>query len=249
MLLLAFAVAVTSVAALKLTSRVPNVAGSLRSSTVRFGVNRSGESRKKKMVVETNDRESSASKLISSEISASSPSISTGFDSKLSELDAEKALAAKYAAFTGPKVEALDEKIERLRVQEAELMEDASVGAVPEIVANRMISRITAFFGVPVFLGMSIFAGSVVSAKKFDTVVPPYVIAYATQVPFVAGLIGITYAIMSSSWDEDREGSWLGFDEATLNLQRIRDGFDREKETAKLKDDIERESNQYRRGR
>jgi hypothetical protein len=33
-------------------------------------------------------------------------------------------------------------------------------------------------------------------------VVPPAIIAYATQVPFILGLVGITYGILSSSWDE-----------------------------------------------
>jgi hypothetical protein len=139
----------------------------------------------------------------------------------------------------------LEEKIRALREQEFELSQDLSVGAVPELVANRMIGRIVSFLGVPVFLGMSIFVGSVVAAKKFDTVVPPYLIAYATQVPFIIGLIGISYAILSSSWDE-QEGSMLGFNEFKINLQRIKDGFDREKDTAKLKDEIERETTRLR---
>jgi hypothetical protein len=33
--------------------------------------------------------------------------------------------------------------------------------------------------------------------------VPPPVVAFSTQVPFVVALIGITYSIMSASWDPD----------------------------------------------
>jgi len=38
-------------------------------------------------------------------------------------------------------------------------------------------------------------------------------------------------------------GSALGFSEAKLNFQRIRDGIDRTRKTAELKDEIEREKN------
>ena len=166
------------------------------------------------------------------------PSILTATDSK----DIDKYM---YDKIMLKKEISLEEKIRALREQEFELSQDLSVGAVPELVANRMIGRIVSFLGIPVILGMSIFIGSVVAAKKYDTVVPPYLIAYATQVPFIIGLIGISYAILSSSWDE-QEGSMLGFNEFKINLQRIKDGFEREKDTAKLKDEIERESSRLR---
>jgi len=168
----------------------------------------------------------------------STPSMPSIADSK----DVDKYM---YDKIISKKEILLEEKIRALREQEIELSQDLSVGAVPELVANRMIGRIVSFLGVPVFLGMSIFVGSVIAAKKYDTVVPPYLIAYATQVPFIIGLVGISYAILSSSWDE-QEGSMLGFNEFKINLQRIKDGFTRERDTAKLKDEIERESSRLR---
>jgi hypothetical protein len=50
----------------------------------------------------------------------------------------------------------LDEKIARLKEEEDLISSDTSVGAVPELVADRMIGRIVAFFGIPVFGGKSI---------------------------------------------------------------------------------------------
>jgi Photosynthesis affected mutant 68 len=50
--------------------------------------------------------------------------------------------------------------------------------------------------------GLAIFVGAFFYSKKYDVVVPPSIIAYATQVPFVLGLMGISYAIISTSWDE-----------------------------------------------
>jgi len=135
----------------------------------------------------------------------------------------------------------LDEKISKLREEEALLATDPSVGAVPELIANRMIGRIATFFGVPVFGGLAIFVGAFFYSKKYDMVVPPAMIAYATQVPFVLGLMGITYGIISSSWDEE-PGSALGLTEAKINIQRIKDGLTRTRQTAELKEEIEKES-------
>lgn len=98
--------------------------------------------------------------------------------------------------------EALEEKIQRLREEEELLASDPSVGAVPELVANRMLGRIVVFFGIPVFGGLAIFVTAFFASKYYDLTIPPVVIAYATQVPFILGLAGISYAILSSSWDE-----------------------------------------------
>ena len=100
--------------------------------------------------------------------------------------------------------ESLDEKIQRLRLEEELLASDPSVGAVPELVANRMLGRIIVFFGIPVFGGLSIFVAAFFASKYYDLTIPPVVIAYATQAPFILGLAGISYAILSSSWDEVR---------------------------------------------
>ena len=66
-----------------------------------------------------------------------------------------------------------------------------------------MITRIVTFFGIPVFGGLAIFVGAFFYSKQNDVVVPPNLIAYATQVPFILGLIGISYGILSSSWDPE----------------------------------------------
>jgi hypothetical protein len=103
--------------------------------------------------------------------------------------------------------ETLQDKIRRVQEEEDLIATDASVGAVPEIVADRMLGRIVAFFGVPVFGGLAIFVGAFFYSKKYDMVVPPNLIAYATQLPFVLGLMGISYAILSTSWDPEVIGT------------------------------------------
>ena len=135
----------------------------------------------------------------------------------------------------------LDEKIAKLKEEEDLLASDPSVGAVPELVADRMIGRIAAFFGIPVFSGLAIFVGAFFYSKQTDTVIQPNIVAYATQVPFVLGLVGITYGILSASWEPDSDGSMLGINEFKTNVGRIKDGLKRTRETAELKDEIEKE--------
>jgi hypothetical protein len=44
---------------------------------------------------------------------------------------------------------------------------------------------------------------------------------------------------MSSSWDEDREGDFLGTEEFGRNLNNIREGLGRSRENALLRDKME----------
>jgi len=128
----------------------------------------------------------------------------TTSSSNTSDLDTTTAIfsTSMYQKRAAQEEAKLLEMQEQLREEEDLLAQDPSVGAVPELVANRMIGRIAVFFGVPVFGGMAIFVGSFFASKYYDLVIPPVVVAYATQVPFVLGLVGISYGILSSSWDE-----------------------------------------------
>jgi hypothetical protein len=49
-------------------------------------------------------------------------------------------------------------------------------------------------------------------------------------------LKGITYSIVSASWDEDREGSLLGVEEFQKNVGNIKEGLERSKENARLRE-------------
>ena len=135
----------------------------------------------------------------------------------------------------------LDEKIAMLKEEDDLIATDPSVGAVPQIVADRMITRIATFFGVPVFGGLLLFGVSLYVSKTSDFVIPPNLLAYATQAPFVLGLIGITYGILSASWEPDNEGSMLGIEEFKTNYNRIQEGLQRTRDTAALREEIEEE--------
>ena len=161
---------------------------------------------------------------------------------KANETDVDEQIkkSKMFQSITDRRLSELDEKIRKLKEEEALIASDPSVGAVPELVANRMIRRIGFFFGIPVFGGLSLFIAAIIASKKYDTVIPPYVMAYATQIPFVVGLAGITYAILSSSWDE-QPGSLLGVQEFKTNFGRIKEGLSRTRSTAELRDEIDNE--------
>ena len=47
---------------------------------------------------------------------------------------------------------------------------------------------------------------------------------------------GITYSVLSASWDDDREGSTFGADEFSKNMESLREGLSRTKENALLRE-------------
>lgn len=50
--------------------------------------------------------------------------------------------------------------------------------------------------------------------------------------------------MLSASWDPDREGSFIGFDEFQRNIRNVQDGFDRTKQNSLLRDKVKRLSDE-----
>lgn len=108
-------------------------------------------------------------------------------------------------------------------LMEKELGPDA--GVLPAIVADRMLRRILTFGGIPLGFLFAFFGAYFVLTYKYDVTVIPVVVAYSTLGTIGMATLGITYGIFSSSWDEDVEGSRLGWAEAKKNLVRAKDGL------------------------
>eukprot|EP00752_Nemacystus_decipiens_P001898 g1828.t1 len=113
---------------------------------------------------------------------------------------------------------------------------DPDAGSIPQVVADRMLSRMVPFFLLPALGGVGVFVAVYVLSHKYDYTIPAYIVAYATQAPFFVALSGITYAILSASWDEDREGSFFGFDEAKRNFGNIMEGLRRSSDRMDVED-------------
>lgn len=137
-----------------------------------------------------------------------------------------------------PKGPTLRKEYEEKGIIEPSLSPDA--GVLPEIVANRMLRRILGFAGFPLIFLFSFFAAYFILKYKYDITVLPAVVAYSTLGTITLSGIGITYGIFSSSWDEDIEGTWLGWEEASTNLLRAKDGLFGAREREKQEDEFDR---------
>ncbi|MCD7447843.1 hypothetical protein HAX54_035774 [Datura stramonium] len=90
-------------------------------------------------------------------------------------------------------------------------------GVIPEIVTNRMISRMGLSVGIPLFIGLLFFPFFYYLKVGLKIDVPTWVPFIVSFVFFGTALLGVSYGIVSSSWDPMREGSILGWNEAKKN--------------------------------
>ncbi|KAK4537943.1 hypothetical protein CDCA_CDCA15G3968 [Cyanidium caldarium] len=117
---------------------------------------------------------------------------------------------------------------------------EAAPGTLPPVVADRMLRRMLAFGGVPFGAGIGAFAVFFVLRYRFDTVTLPGLVGYTTLGMFGLALLGLTYGIMSASWDADRGGSWHGWGELRLNYLRALDGVQRARQEERMEEPVQR---------
>lgn len=98
-------------------------------------------------------------------------------------------------------------------------------GVLPQRVADRMGRRMAVLGGVPFFVGVAVFLVYFLLAYRYDVRVIPVFVGYSTLFTFGGALAGVTYGIMSASWDEEVEGSFWGWQEAKLNVLRAKEGL------------------------
>jgi len=127
-------------------------------------------------------------------------------------------------------------KVKELREMDKSIIE--APAAIPERVAMRMGQRMLPFVGIPLFGGLGSFVTFWYLATYKDLQFEPLTVAVSTIGILVVGLLGITYSIFSTSWDEDREGGSLGFDEAKRNLGNVREGLGRGRENAVTRENM-----------
>jgi hypothetical protein len=93
--------------------------------------------------------------------------------------------------------------------------------AIPQIVSQRMIRRVAGFCGVPTALGISTLIASYLLQIYAGIKLPPIAVLLANMGFFGMGVLGITYGVLSASWDEDKVGSLFGANEFTTNWGRM----------------------------
>lgn len=97
----------------------------------------------------------------------------------------------------------------------------AKLSAIPEAVSKRMVRRMAFFSGIPTSLGILSFFVFYWIVSNELVELPPYTVVFVSMGLFGLGVLGLSYGLISSSWDEKRVGSWFGWDEFTVNLRRI----------------------------
>ncbi|KAL0393750.1 UNVERIFIED_CONTAM: protein PAM68, chloroplastic [Sesamum latifolium] len=101
--------------------------------------------------------------------------------------------------------------------EEEEEDDDREEGVIPEVVTNRMISRMGFSVGIPLFIGLLFFPFFYYLKVGLKIDVPTWVPFIVSFIFFGTALLGVSYGIVSASWDPMREGSLL----VGMRLRRI----------------------------
>lgn len=101
---------------------------------------------------------------------------------------------------------------------------DPSSG-IPQVVSQRMGRRMAFFSGVPSVLGMATFIVSyyLVSQQHYD--LPNSAVLLVSLGFFGLGVVGLSYGILSASWEPEQAGSLLGTEQFGINFARASDAF------------------------
>ncbi|MGB3138468.1 MAG: PAM68 family protein [Nodosilinea sp.] len=92
---------------------------------------------------------------------------------------------------------------------------------IPKEVSDRMLRRMLAFSGIPTALGVLTFFISYYLVVNRVVELPSYFVLLITLACFGLGVVGLTYGVLSASWDEGRSGNRLGLDEFKVNFGRV----------------------------
>ncbi|MBW4441250.1 MAG: PAM68 family protein [Plectolyngbya sp. WJT66-NPBG17] len=93
--------------------------------------------------------------------------------------------------------------------------------AIPEIVSRRMARRMAFFCGIPTVLGIATFVVSYFIVSKGIYKLPNYAVVLVSMLFLGIGVVGLSYGLLSASWDEERVGGLVGASEFSTNLGRL----------------------------
>ena len=101
--------------------------------------------------------------------------------------------------------------------EEEDEEEEPDRGVIPEVVTNRMMNRMAVSVGIPLGVGLLFFPLFYYLKVGLKIDVPTWVPFIVSFFFFGSALLGVSYGIVSSSWDPLREGSFWGWTEAQKN--------------------------------
>jgi hypothetical protein len=97
--------------------------------------------------------------------------------------------------------------------------------AIPQVVSQRMARRMALFCGIPSTLGISTFFTSYFLVTRDIVALPNTAVLLVSMGCFGLGVLGLSYGVISASWDEEVPGSSLGWSEFNVNLGRLTEAW------------------------
>jgi Photosynthesis affected mutant 68 len=104
---------------------------------------------------------------------------------------------------------------------------------IPEQVSKRMVRRMALFCGIPTFLGLASFPTSYFMVQQ-GIELPNVAVLLVSLGCLGLGVLGLSYGVLSASWDEEALGTALGWSEFQLNLGRTIEGWKEARNRSKL---------------
>ena len=139
--------------------------------------------------------------------------------------------ASKEKSAVSPQAQARVEEIRAMRQRRAEKTAQdkrkdkqrpksgSADSAIPKDVSQRMLRRMAFFSGMPIALGVGVFFLSYYLQSREIVEFAPVAVLLVTMGCFGLGVLGLTYGVLSASWDE-APGGLIGLKEFKLNLGR-----------------------------
>ena len=87
-----------------------------------------------------------------------------------------------------------------------------------------MARRIFFTAGIPTIMGMSVFVVSYIIVTKNIAEIPPSSTIAISALFFLLGLGGLSFGILSASWDKE-PGTFLGIENLATNIERAKAAF------------------------
>lgn len=96
---------------------------------------------------------------------------------------------------------------------------------IPQVVSNRMVSRMAILSGTPLLMALFTFIGSYFILVNEIFPLPNQAVVFVSMGWFGLSVLGLSYGILSASWEEDQPGSWLGWQEFNTNFRRMKQAW------------------------
>lgn len=106
---------------------------------------------------------------------------------------------------------------------------------MPKVVSDRMARRMVFFCGIPSICAMLTFVVSYFLINQ-GVSLPNYAVMLVSLGFFGLGVLGLSYGVISASWDEDNTGSLVGWSEFRLNFGRLLASWREARELSKSED-------------